>query len=164
MTETGHPQTGGARRPRDPALAPLGTYVVWWYRYLVGGTFFVLALLFVAGALPALRSQPAAAAVLLGLALLLGAAGINGLTLGRLTVYADGLVIGRGVLLGSRRIPRDRIDHISLGRGSSAISAPFLIPIVYCYGGKRYRLQSLRGLRRGGHESTPERIVQDLQR
>jgi hypothetical protein len=164
MTETGHPEAAGVGRPPARGSAPLATYAVRWYRYLVGGTFLVLALLFLAGALPVLTSQPGAAAFLLGFALLMGAAGVNGLTLGKLMVYSDGLLFSRGVLLGSRWIPRARIDHISLGRGSSTISAPFLIPIVHCTGGKRYKFQSLRGLRRTGRECVPERIVQDLQR
>lgn len=153
-----------ARRPDRFASNPLGTYVVRWYCYLVGGTFLVMALVFVVAALPLVRSQPGAAAFLLAVALLVGAAGVNGLTLGRLTVYEDGLVYGRGVLLGSRWIARSQIDEITLGRASSAISAPFLIPIVHCSGGKRYKFQSLRGFHRAGHQSAPERIVQQLQR
>lgn len=147
-------------RPSGPAL---DTYVVRWYRYLVGGTFLVLGVLFVVGALPVVRSQPGAAAFLFVLALLLGGAGVNGLTLGRLTVYADGLVFGRGVFLRSRWTPRARIDEVCLARGSSAISAPFLIPVVRCTDGTTHRFQSLRGLYRAGRVSVPERIVQELQ-
>lgn len=153
-----HPRRHGASD-----LDALGTYVVRWYGYLVGGTFFVISLVFVVGALPVVRSQPGAAAFLLAFALLVAAAGVNGLTAGRLTVYADGLVFGRGVFLGSRWIPRTQIDDIFLGRGSSAISAPFVIPIVHCANGRTFRFQSLRGLRRAGRESVPERIVHDLQ-